>query len=458
MALWVLPASPLYAHASEQAFVLLLPLGFYAAGGTLAVMLSIVLVTLVQPHQLAKLFQSSGKGSVPDLTWLVVVSSALATITVWVLLWIGFYGPNDPQSNLLPLTIWTVWWVGVFVIQGLIFDIWRWLNPWWGAHWLMFGEGQPLLQLPKWLLAWPAVAMFLAFQIYVLADIAPSDPDRLAGVILAYWLFNFAGMAVFGRDEWLRQVECFTVLFSLIGSLRAGQMWQRWRIGFPGWASSELAPLDLSRATFCLMILASGSFDGLQETFWWLGVLGINPLEFPGRSAVVGASALGLLAANASLIAVFAGAVWVGLFALNAAGGGRPVGFQEAFTSLAITILPIALGYHVAHYLVSFLVQIQYVMSTLSDPLAKGWNLFGLGTLRVMTGFLNTPGTVKMIWLTQAGAVVISHILAVLMSHNIAARFCSGRRNLILVQVGLSVLMIAYTVFGLWLLASPRGA
>ena len=56
---------------------------------------------------------------------------------------------------------------------------------------------------------------------------------------------------------------------------------------------------------FCLMILASGSFDGLQETFWWLGVLGINPLEFPGRSAVVGASALGLILANVALIAVF---------------------------------------------------------------------------------------------------------------------------------------------------------
>jgi hypothetical protein len=124
----------------------------------------------------------------------------------------------------------------------------------------------------------------------------------------------------------------------------------------------------------------------------------------------------------------------------------------------AVTLLPIALGYHFAHYLVSFMVQIKFTLSTASDPMALGWNLFGLGAIKATTGFLGVPETVKTIWLTQAGVVVVSHIVSVLMGHNIATQLCRNNKDVVLIQIGLIVLMIAYTMFGLWLLASPRGA
>ena len=103
------------------------------------------------------------------------------------------------------------------------------------------------------------------------------------------------------------------------------------------------------------------------------------------------------------------------------------------------------------------MVQIKYVLSTVSDPLALGWNLFGLGAVKVTTGFLNVPETVKIIWLTQASIVVFSHVLSVLMSHRVAARLYNDNRSIALIQIGLAILTVAYTVFGLWLLASPRG-
>jgi len=68
------------------------------------------------------------------------------------------------------------------------------------------------------------------------------------------------------------------------------------------------------------------------------------------------------------------------------------------------------------------------------------------------------PETVKAIWLTQASVVVFSHVVAVLMAHHIANTLCRANRDVVLIQIGLTVLMIVYTVFGLWLLASPRGA
>ena len=39
---------------------------------------------------------------------------------------------------------------------------------------------------------------------------------------------------------------------------------------------------------FILALLGTGSFDGFNETFVWLDLIGVNPLAFPGRSAVVG--------------------------------------------------------------------------------------------------------------------------------------------------------------------------
>lgn len=450
-------AAPAFAHAAEQGFVLLLPTAAYAFGGTMTVAASIVLVTCLPADILARLFRPV-RGSRPvALQDAARMTSMVGTVVLLMLICVGVMGPTDPQENLLPLTLWTVWWMALFVVQGLVMDIWRWVSPWQGLA-VFVTRDTPLLPLPERWQAWPAVLIFVLFQCFILADVAPSDPPRLAVFAFGYWVFTLAGMWLCGAQRWLRQVECFTVLFSLIGTLRPVHLWPQAGVGMPGWRSIDAGALHPSRGVFCLIILASGSFDGLHETFWWLGNIGINPLEFPGRSAVVVPSTLGLIGANLTLIAVFAFSIWIGVRALAAFGNSPPLQFGTAFNSFAISILPIALGYHIAHYLVSFIVQIQYVLIAAGDPMGQGANVLGLSDNRVSMGFLNTADTVKFIWLSQAFAVVFSHVLSVLMAHHLASKFCRSNKDMLLLQIGLSVLMIAYTIFGLWLLASPRGA
>ena len=55
----------------------------------------------------------------------------------------------------------------------------------------------------------------------------------------------------------------------------------------------------------------------------------------------------------------------------------------ELARSFALTLVPIAIGYHVAHYLVFLLIQGQYIVPLASDPFGKGWNLFGTAGYRV---------------------------------------------------------------------------
>ncbi|MGC1503626.1 MAG: hypothetical protein WA782_05740 [Sulfitobacter sp.] len=447
-----------FAHPAEQALVLLLPTELYTFGGTLAVLASIILISFAPSHGLGKLYRGFGIRRAPSFGTAPEITSLFSTLTFFLLLYVGLTGPNDPQSNLLPQVIWTGWWVGLFIAQGVFGDIWRWINPWSGLCALLFERNTPLLTYPARLGAWPALVIFVLFQLFLLADIAPSDPDRLATFALLYWLFTLIGMVLFGPAIWARNVECFSVLFRLIASLRPIQCEGEIRVGIAGWASFALAPLDTARAMFCLTILVSGSFDGLRETFWWLGQIGINPLEFPGRSAVVWTSAIGLIVANTTIIFLYAASIFAGLILARRFGTLGLVAFSTAFRTYAITILPIALGYHFAHYFVSFLVQIQYLAATLGDPLARGWNLFGLGDFRVTTGFLNSTETVRPILLINVGAVVFSHIVSIAMAHHLSGRFAHTRRDLILIQLFLSILMILYTMFGLWLLSTPRGA
>ena len=457
-ALGILAPVQAFAHPAEQALVLLLPTELYTLGGTLAVAASILLISFAPHQKLAQLYRGFKIGRGFSSETAPLATSLLATFAFFALLFVGIHGPNDPQSNLLPQVIWTGWWVGLFVVQGLIGDMWRWINPWSGLAAILLGDRPATIKYPKGLGTWPALVIFLMFQVFLLADIAPSDPDRLATIALLYWLFTFAGMTLFGPAVWIKHVECFSVLFNLIGSLRPIHSGAETRIGLAGWASLPLAPLDTARALFCLTILVSGSFDGLRETFWWLGQIGINPLEFPGRSAVVWTSGIGLIVANLAVIFVYGFCVWAGIRTAQVFGTLGPVPYVQAFNTYAIAILPIALGYHFAHYFVSFLVQVQYLAATLGDPLARGWNLFGLGSLRVTTGFLNSTVTVKPILLTNVAAVVGSHIVSIAMAHHLSGRFSTKRRDLILIQLFLSILMICYTIFGLWLLSTPRGA
>ncbi len=451
-------AGPAFGHAADQGFVLLLPTTAYISGGTIVVAATMLLLFLLKSDHLSRLFTpvdtriASGRFAPSAL----VHGGASACLSVLII--VGLMGPTDPQANLLPLVLWTVWWMALFVIQGFFFDIWKWVNPWIGLFQLVLPGHKAPLQLPKQLSIWPAVLIFCAFQGFVLADASPNDPDRLAGFALGYWAFTFAGMSLFGRDAWLRQVECFTVLFNLIGLMRAAGGSDTVKFGLPGWQIVQGAKCDLSHAMFVLIILGAGSFDGLHETFWWLGKLGINPLEYPGRTAMITKTSVGLFSAIIGLTVIFALAVGLGLAALRRADRQKTVSFKEAFVRFSLTLLPIAIGYHFAHYFVTFLVQIQIVLASVADPLAKGWNLFGLDAVRVKVGFLTVPQTVKLIWLTQAGVVVISHVLAVFLSHRTAEMLCQDRKDVVKIQLGLSLLMVAYTIFGLWLLASPRGA
>ncbi len=459
-ALLCLSSAPAAAHAGEGGFVLLLPTGYYTLGGALAVAASFAVLALLPPQGLDRLaraslalarFRREGRA----------ITSLLCFLAFAGLVWAGFRGSRDPLSNPLPLIVWTVWWVGLTLVQGILGDLWRWLDPWYGP-WrltcaaLRLSPRKPPLRLPERLGRAPAILLFFGFAWFELVYPAPDDPERLAVAASLYWLLTFAGMLLFGHARWARQAECFSVFFGFVSRLAMFQVehnddgTNRLWLRAPGAAAAEAERTGMSGVFFLLLALASVSFDGLMRTFAWLGAIGVNPLAFPGRSALELSGTLGLAGMFAALSAAFLGAVAAGE---RLAGSRTPL--RTAAGRLIWSILPISLAYHFAHYLTSLVVDGQYALAAISDPLSAGWNLFGTAGFHVLAGLVLGAQSAWTIWNLQAAAIIAGHMLAVAIAHLVAYRLHGSHGRAALSQLPLAVLMVGYTVFGLWLLSTP---
>lgn len=459
-------------HVSEQGIVLLLPTNIYIISGCLAVVSSMLLVALL-PHDRVFSFFKPAQISFPSADAIFqnqllkdAVSIAALGIVLFLIV-IGVVGSRDPLVNMLPLSIWTFWWIAIFMMHSVFGNIWSWINPWRGLYNRILKDFCLQVELPRWVGCWPAIAVFVAFYAFIIADIAPDDPARLSNFVLGYLVFTFIGMIVFGAERWFKQVECFTILFTLLSLLSPVKILPNgggWRIGLPGWQALHKRNISPTQALFLLSVLGSGSFDGVNETFWWLVQIDVNPLAFPGRSAVVWQSTLGILAANVLLYCMFAICIWIGIKIVRRPRLGdefsdnTKVSFIGFFSVLAISVLPIAAVYHASHYLTTMMINGQYLIAALSDPLGNGSNYLGLENYQVTTGYLNEISSVRRIWLSQATLVVFGHIIAVLMAHYVIAEHIKTRQEAAFFHIPIAIFMATYTWFGLWLLAAPKGA
>ena len=451
-AVHVMAAAPAAAHTAERGFVLLLPTQYYLAGGGVAVAATFAVLLLLPGRLLERLFAPVLALPRAPRPWRLAASTA-SFLLLPFLLYAGVAGTRDPLMNPLPLAVWTVFWVGLTLAHAVIGGLWSWLNPWHAPCRLVCRLARrdadlPPFALPERIGCLPAIAWLAAFAWFELVDLAPDDPERLARVVAVYWAATFAGVMLFGEERWLGRGECFGVLFGFISRLAPVG---RSLLTVPGRRAIDEPAPDMTGVLFLLLALAAVSFDGLSRTFRYLGLIGINPLEFPGRSAVMLENSLGLAAMFVVMMACYLGAVGLGA---RMAGAERPL---AAAGPLVLSLLPISLAYHFSHYLTVALVNFQYVLAAASDPLGTEADLLGLGDFHVTTSFLNDHRAVEAIWNAQAGAIVLAHVWAVVLAHAVALRHYGDPRLAARSQAPLAALMVGYTVFGLWLLSTPTG-
>ena len=466
--LWIAGSGPLFAHGGARGLVMLLPTGYYQVGAALAVAASFAVLLGVPRRVLGRLRAPARPGFHPPSRWPGWLSFAL----LGVLLSAGYFGSTDPLANPLPLFVWTLWWAGFTLLQCVLGDLWPLLNPWSAPLAALrallprlpasgaFRKALRAFRKPLRALGYaPALVLFAGFAWFELIHPAPDNPVRLAWVVLGYWAFTLVACVVFGEKYWLRRAEPFSVFFRLVGSCSpfvkrgGGQSkpgCKSGRLCMPGAKLASLAPLPLSGVLFVLLTLSSVSFDGLNKTFAWLDLLGVNPLAFPGRSALIAGNTVGLLLAFVVLAAVYFLCVGLGCRV-----AGRPDSFSHACGRLVYSLIPVSLVFHFAHYLPAILVNGQYALLAFNDPFDLGWNLLAAQNHSVTTSFLTHLPSVTVLWRLQTAVIVFGHIIGVSVAHLMAVALFGSLKTAAASQLFLAALMVAYTLFGLWLLSTP---
>lgn len=337
-------------------------------------------------------------------------------------------GPDDPARNPAPGAVYVLLWVGLVPASLLLGPVWRLLNPLRTLHALACralhrdpAAGRPL---PAWLGHRPAAAGLLAFTWLELAAPEPAAIAALSAFLAAHAAVQLAGAAVYG-DRWFAQCDPFEAYSTLLG--RLAPVGRRPADGVLV-LRSPLAGLDATPAVPGLVavlcvLLGSTAYDGFSAAPAWIDTL---QTASPGRTAT---ATLGLLAAVA-LVAVLYAACAAAVHLVS----GR---LDHPLSAFAHSLLPIALGYLVAHYFTLFVTE-------------------GPRTVTIASGTDNPPPTDPPLSpgglaALQVTAVVTGHVLGVVAAHDRAVRLFPPARA-VAGQLPLLALMVCYTVGGLTLL------
>jgi hypothetical protein len=348
--------------------------------------------------------------------------------------------------------IWVIAWVGIAYVCALIGNLWAIVNPWdilFGWSERLAGRSLSLnLPYPRSFGTWPAVALFFVFTWGEINWSGSGVPVYLSIALAIYSLIVWTGMAVFGRAIWLTHGEPFSIFFGLFARFSITDTQERTSLRPPGVGLVARQRPSFSLMVFVLLVLSTVTYDGFTETELFqamaLGLFQIVQGAGSGAVALVGSLGLAGFAATFLVVyLIFAVLIWI--------AGGRTAPLGEVASAFILSLVPIAIAYHLAHYLSLLVFEGQNVIPLASDPFGFGWNLFGTADYRVDLTVINAAFT----WYFSVGAIVVGHIAAVYVAHAEALRVFPSRRQAFLSQIPMLILMVGYTMVSLWIIAQP---
>ncbi len=308
-----------------------LPFVAYLAGAAIAVAGSFVVMAASDPEP-PKVGPPGRIRTVPR--WVRMGLRAIGLVAwLWIVAQALTGGSSD--ADVASLFLWVYGWVGLALVSAFLGPVWSWLDPFTTIHDILATIGRRLglrgLEPQPWpqrLGLWMAV-VGLTFFIWLelVARVLQGRP--LALVLVGYTAVTLLGMLQYDRDAWRAHSETFTVWFGILGRLAPFAL-----VGTPESGQVERRPIASglltnrwSREVVIMVALGTGAiiYDGLSQTRGFFDLFG-----FPS------------IALGTILLAVFLGAI-TGLVLMVARGVG--------LGAMGAGLLPVAMGYLIAHYL-----------------------------------------------------------------------------------------------------------
>jgi hypothetical protein len=372
------------------------------------------------------------------------------SVALLVFVWLGaLVGRNSSGANFTPTFVYVFFWIGMPLVSAVFGNVWSVLSPWKaaadGAGWLVRRPGPPL-EYPGWLGRWPAAVMLLSFAAMELTYPNPSDPHALALAIAIYSVVTWTGAFVFGSEAWFRNGDGFSVYFGLLSRISPfgrrddGQLVVRTPLS--GLSVTDRTPGTIA---FVAVMLGSTFFDGFSRTSIWQNryyQVQVDLLDRPSLADLVGQLMnLGGLLASVAFIAL--------AFRLAVRGTESIAGASNLAPEFIDSLIPITLVYVIAHYFSLLIYQGEVGVRLISDPWGRGWDIFGTHDFQPNFTFL-TPHT---IWYVQVAALITGHVAGLAVAHDRAVGLFRTPRMALWTQYPMLVLMVLYTVGGLWVLS-----
>ena len=290
--------------------------------------------------------------------------------------------------------------------------------------------------LPRWVGYWPAAAGLFAF---VWLELVFPESTYLSPVRLwfaVYIAVLLVGSAVFG-SAWLARADPFEVYSTLVGHLSVlGRRADGTLVFRSPLANLDGVAVEPGLVGVVAVLFGSTAFDSFKDSNVWLRYTQSLDTNLTVLNTVV------MLAACAAVAASLAAA--------TTATGVEDVRRAELPDRFAHSVVPIIVGYMVAHYLSYFVETGQQTLIQLSDPMSNGSNLLGTANWDVSYWLSAHP---TFLAVTKVLAVVTGHILGVVAAHDRAVKLLP-RRHQLTGQLPLLFVMVFYTVSGLFLLFS----
>lgn len=379
-----------------------------------------------------------------------LIGVALLALTLWS----GYAGAQAPQDNFAPTFVFIIVWVGLVFVAALFGDVYKAFSPWRaiGRFLEAVTRRRDFRPYPERLGRWPAALGLLLFTWVELVSGWAIEPRTIAILATLYTVYNLVAQWIWGSDVWNHRGEVFGVYFNFFSRLSIFETRDR-VVGIRPLLGG-LPSLDRLPGTVAVVVVMIGTvtFDGLSAGSLWRQNVGIWVNDaFTG--AGFGIEAAGKLTDTVGLLL---GVAIIALFYDLGIRGARSVGGNFSQEGLRFgfvhSLVPIAMVYVMAHYLTYVVFDGQTIGYLASDPLGKGWDIFGTANAAIDFSVLSQNA----VWYLQVGFVVAGHVAALVLAHDRALVLYGHVKEATRSQYWMLAIMCGFTFLALWLLMSAN--
>lgn len=330
-------------------------------------------------------------------------------------------------------------WVGIVPASVLLGPVWKALSPSRTINTVLarVSGSDPevgMYTYPERLGYWPAAVGLFAF---VWLELVYPHSTEIGPVRL--WCAIYIGVMLIGGalfgNRFYERTDPFEVYSSLVARLsvwghRDGRLVLRSPL-----ANLATVPVAPGLVGVVAVLFGSTAYDSFKEASPWVRF--VQSTSIPSG-----------LIDNVALLVFCVGVGVIFAAGCMATGVGPDVRRSTLPDLFAHSMVPIIVGYIVAHYLTYLVEYGQTTIVQLSDPFSRGDDYLGTADLAVNYWLSFHPDFLARL---KVGAVVVGHVLGVIAAHDRAIALLP-RRHQLTGQLSLLVAMVFFTVGGLYLL------